>query len=63
MEKQCFFDSSMQNHAEPLCNYLKNSALDPKHVLTFHVRSPDMIEVRVFAPISHISGPKIDFLR
>ena len=31
MEKQCFWDSSIQNHAESSGNYLKKSVLDPKH--------------------------------
>ena len=30
--KTCFLDSSTQNHAEPLWNYLKKSVLDPKCV-------------------------------
>ena len=30
MEKQCFLDSSKQNHAEPSWNYLKKPVLDPK---------------------------------
>ena len=32
LEKQCFLDSSTQNHAEPLWNYLKNSVSDLKLV-------------------------------
>ena len=30
VSKPCFLDSSTQNHAEPLWNYLKKSVLDPK---------------------------------
>ena len=30
VSKSCFVDSSTQNHAEPLWNYLKKSVLDPK---------------------------------
>ena len=47
VQKTMFLDSSMQNHVEPLWDYLKKSVLEPKHA-TFNQNS-DFGHVRTYS--------------